>query len=179
MILSLIAAASENNVIGKDGKLPWSLPDDLRHFHDLTLGHPVIMGRKTYESIPHDRRPLRDRLNIILTHREAVQFPGCIVVSSFPDAIRVAEETGVPEALVMGGEQVYRLALPVARRVYLTLVHAHIEGDAYFPAIDPLQWKEVSREEHLSDARHTYPFTFLTYERDLPRIRSPHPSRAH
>lgn len=172
MILSLIAAVSENGVIGNKGKLPWNLPDDLKHFHDLTVGHPVIMGRKTYESIPEHRRPLRDRLNIVLTRQQG-EIPGCVVAHSLEEAIRaITHKTSQikndDEAFVIGGAEIYRQALPIARRIYLTLVHATITGDASFPEVDWHAWEEISRTEHLVDDRHVYPFTFLMYERKAP-----------
>ena len=163
MILSLVAAVSDNNVIGKDGTLPWRLPDDLKHFHDLTVGHPVIMGRKTYESIPEEHRPLPDRTNIILT-RQDIDVPGCVVVHSFEEALRMSDGR-MEEIFVIGGAEVYRQALPLAQRIYLTRVHANVDGDAFFPDVSWDEWREVSREEHAADARHVYPFTFLTYER--------------
>lgn len=162
MILSLIAAVSDDNVIGKDGTLPWRLPDDLRHFHDLTMGHPVIMGRKTYESIPEKHQPLPGRTNIILT-RHGLEIPGCIVVRSMEEAIEQARSS--MEVFVIGGAKVYRQALPFAQRLYLTRVYAQVTGDAFFPDVRWDEWREVSREEHAADVRHVYAFTFLTYER--------------
>lgn len=170
MTLSLIAAIADNNVIGRDGKLPWHLPDDLKHFHDLTVGHPVIMGRKTYESIPEKHRPLPDRTNIVLT-RQDIEIPGCVVVHSIEEAIDRAMGYELPatsglrlqEVFVIGGAEIYRQALPLARRMYLTRVHAQVEGDAFFPEVDWGEWEAVSREEHPADSRHVYSFTFWHY----------------
>lgn len=180
MIISFIAAVSDNNVIGKDGKLPWNLPDDLQHFHDLTVGCPVIMGRKTYESIPEKYRPLSDRANIILT-RQGLEIPGCIVVRSMEEALEKIRNTkhhpppfglwpagamrNNEEIFIVGGAEVYRQALPLAQRIYLTRVHTAIEGDVFFPDVPWEEWQEVSREEHVADVRHAWPWTFLTYER--------------
>ncbi len=167
MILSLVAAVSDNDVIGNDGKLPWSLPDDLKHFHDLTVGHPVIMGRKTYESIPEKRRPLPDRLNIVLT-RQAMDIPDCTVVHSLAEALSFLQSTiQSSEVFVIGGAEVYREAIPLAQRMYLTRIHALVDGDAFFPDVDWDEWREVAREEHPADARHAHAFTFLTYARGI------------
>ncbi len=160
MTLSLIVAASENHVIGKGGKIPWHLPADLKHFRDLTQGHPVIMGRKTYESIGH---PLPNRTNIVITRGKEVKIEGCTIVHSLEDALRIVSDS--PEVFVIGGGEIYKEALPLADRIYLTRVHAIVEGDAFFPEIDPKQWREVSRERHAADAEHLYPYTFLVYER--------------
>ena len=169
MILSVVAAVSDNNVIGKGGKLPWRLPDDLKHFHDLTIGCPVIMGRKTYESIPEQYRPLPDRLNIVLTHRYR-EIPGSMVVHSLEEAIqRINNEEltmkNDEEIFVIGGAEIYRQALPLAQRMYLTRVHATIDGDAIFPDVSWSEWQEISREEHDTDERHAHPFTFMQYEK--------------
>lgn len=162
MRISLIAAASENNVIGRDGGLPWSLPDDLRYFKEKTLGHPVITGRKNYASIG---RPLPGRTNIIVTRDAHFSAEGCRVVHSLEDAVEVAKQEDPEEIFVMGGGEIYALALPMADRVYLTRVHAEIDGDTYFPELDSEQWAEVSTEEHVADDRHAYDFTILVYDR--------------
>jgi dihydrofolate reductase len=162
MPLSLIAAVSENGVIGKGGKLPWDLPADLQRFRELTKDHPVIMGRKTYESIG---KPLPHRSNIVITRQE-VNIPGCTVVHSFKEAIQASEASEANEAFIIGGAEIYRAALPFAHRIYLTRVHVNVEGDAFFPEVDFSQWREVSRERHEADAEHAYPFTFLVYERE-------------
>ena len=163
MTLSLIVATAENDVIGRKGALPWSLPDDLRYFRTVTKGHPVIMGRKTFESIG---RPLPDRLNIVLSsqHRDSA---GCTVVRSLADAIETAEQSDSTEAFIIGGREVFADALehhPV-NRMYLTRVHANIEGDVMLPTIDWSQWKQISARHHDADDAHPYPFTFFVYER--------------
>lgn len=166
MLLSLIAAASENHVIGNKGKIPWHLPADLRHFRDLTRRHPVIMGRKTYESIGH---PLPDRANFVVT-KTCAAIPGCAVTHSLDTAIKAAESLnpelrGSGEIFIIGGEQIYRLALPTAHRIYLTVVHATFEGDAFFPEFSEKEWRETSRERHEADAGNPYAYSFVTYER--------------
>lgn len=167
MIISLIAAASENNVIGARGNLPWKLPDDWKHFKELTSGHPIIMGRKTFASIG---RPLPNRRNIVITHREGWSADGCDVVHSLDEAFRQAlsfelSALSASELFIIGGGEIYRQALPRADRIYLTRVHAMVEGDVTFPALPPSEWREVNREEHPADERHQHPFTFLVYER--------------
>lgn len=171
MIVSLIAAISDNNVIGQDGKLPWRLPDDLQHFHNLTLRHPVIMGRKTYESIPEKHRPLPDRVNIVIT-RQNVSFPGCTVVHSMEDALEKirgmkSEIRNNREVFVIGGAEIYRQALSLAQRMYLTRVHANIAGDVLFPEVRWGEWREIAREEHPADTRHAYALTYVVYTRVL------------
>jgi dihydrofolate reductase len=159
-MLSIIAALSENRAIGVGNRLPWHLPDDLRHFKRLTLGHPVIMGRRNYESIG---KPLRDRLNIVVTRQPGYQAPGCVVVHSLEEALVAAR--GHPEVFVIGGAEIYTQALPRVQRLYLTLVHATIPGDTYFPDFDRSEWREVERERHEPDARHPYAYSFVTLER--------------
>lgn len=167
LILSLIAAASKNSVIGVDGKLPWSLPDDLRHFRDLTRNHTVIMGRKTFESIG---RPLSHRKNIVITRQKNFKAQGCDIVSSLDEAIDEvvnSQQSTVNghELFIIGGADIYRQAIDRADRIYLTRVHATIDGDAFFPEIDLKKWKEISREEHAKDERHAHAFAFITYDR--------------
>ncbi|PIP65707.1 hypothetical protein COU77_00420 [Candidatus Peregrinibacteria bacterium CG10_big_fil_rev_8_21_14_0_10_49_16] len=165
MKVSLIAAASENNVIGKSGHLPWDLPDDRKYFRDATKGKPVIMGRKTYESLPENIRPMPDRRNIVITRDKARSLLGCDTVSSLEEALLIAEQDDPDEVFVIGGGDIYHLALPIADRIYLTRVHADIDGDTYFPEVDGNEWKEVMREEHGKDEKHEYAFTYLMYDR--------------
>ena len=160
MTLSLVVAASSNNVIGRDGGLPWHLPDDLRQFKRLTTGKAVIMGRSTYESIG---RPLPDRRNIVMTRNADYVADGCDVVSSVSEAIDALE--GAEEAMIIGGAQVYRDFLPLADRIYLTRVQAEVEGDTYFPEIDEATWRLVSSEHHGADEKHRYAFDVMVFER--------------
>lgn len=162
-MISLIAAVAANRVIGINNGLPWRLPNDLRHFRLTTTGHAVIMGRKNYESIG---KPLPDRTNIVVTRNRDYAAPGCVVAHSLPEAIAAAGAD--TEIFVIGGAEIYAQALPLARRMHLTLVHADVAGDAYFPEFDWNAWQLVSREDHNVDDRHAYPYSFLTLERKTP-----------
>jgi len=159
MTLSLVVAASSNNVIGRDGGLPWHLPDDLRQFKRLTTGKAVIMGRSTYESIG---RPLPDRRNIVMTRNADYVADGCDVVSSVSEAMDAVE--GAEEVMIIGGGQVYRDFLPLANRIYLTRVQAEVEGDTYFFDIDRTRWRLVSSEHHDADEEHEYAFDLMVFE---------------
>lgn len=159
-MISLVAAAARNNVIGKGNTLPWDLPDDLRHFRELTAGHAVIMGRKTFESIG---RPLPKRRNIVITRQADYRPEGVETVSSLDAAISTvpADE----EAFVIGGGEIFRQSLPIADRVYLTRVEAEVEGDAFFPSLASEEWREVSRRDGVVDEKNALPHTFLVFER--------------
>lgn len=158
----LVAAAAENNVIGRDGGLPWHLPDDLAHFKRITLGHAVIMGRATFEE---SGRPLPGRTNIVLTTRRDWRPEGVQIARSLDEAFAIADRTHPGrDRMVIGGGHVYRLALPRATRIELTRIHAVIEGDTTFPELDG-SWLEVARTDHPADARHAHAFSFLTYAR--------------
>lgn len=158
--ISIIAALAENNVIGRENRLPWHLPDDLKHFRRLTVGHPVIMGRRNYESLG---RPLPDRLNIVVTHRPGYAAPGCRVVHSLEEAFAAAD--GADEIFVIGGGELYAQTLDRADRLYLTRVHARVEGETRFPDFDADAWREIARVRHEADERHAYAFSFATLER--------------
>lgn len=166
MQLSLIWAMAENRVIGRNNSLPWRLPDDMRHFMKTTMGRPVIMGRKTFESM---KSPLPGRTNIVLTQNAQWQREGTQVVSTFDEAIALAESQclidGVDEVMVIGGAQIYELALPLADRLYLTTVHAEPQGDVFFPSVDLSGWQVVAEERREADERHSSAFTFQTLER--------------
>ncbi|MCF7844383.1 MAG: dihydrofolate reductase [Kiritimatiellales bacterium] len=160
MHISLVAAASENNVIGKDGGIPWDLPDDFKHFHDATAGKPIIMGRKTQDSIG---RVLPGRRNIVVT-RQDMEIEGCDVVHSIEEALALVKDE--PEVAVIGGGEIYKQALPHANIIDLTRVHTTIEdGNAFFPEFSDDEWEQVSAERHEADERHALPFTFLLYRR--------------
>ena len=158
-MLNIIVAVSENNVIGRKNDLPWHLPDDLQYFKDKTKGHPIIMGRKNFESIG---RVLPGRQNIIITRQLNYAVDGCDVVGSLEEAIQAAQ--GAEDIFVIGGGEIYKQALPFVDRVYLTRVHADIEGDVYFPELGP-EWKDLSAEHHEADERHAHAFTYYVYER--------------
>jgi len=160
MRVSIVVAASENDVIGRDGALPWHLPDDLRRFKALTLGKPILMGRKTFESIG---RALPQRLNLVLSRSLDSAPLDVEIVHSFADAFAAAQPA--EELVVIGGETVFAEALPRASRIHLTRVHAQIEGGVRFPPIRMDEWRETSREEHPADDRHAYAMTFVTLER--------------
>ena len=159
-LVSLLVAAAENGVIGRDNTLPWHLSDDLRRFKALTLGKPMLMGRKTFESIG---KPLPGRTSLVLSRSRDWARPGATVVRSLEEALERAGT--VPELVVIGGAEVYRLALPHAQRIYLTRVHAEIPGDTVLPPLDATAWRETEREFHAADARHAHAFTFIVLER--------------
>jgi dihydrofolate reductase len=162
MIVSIIAAAAENDVIGKDNDLPWHLPKEFQHFKDTTKGHHVIMGRKTFESFP---QPLPERPNIVITRQKYYHRQGCEVVNSLEDALNIARENGEEEAFVIGGEQIYRMALPHTDRMYLTRVHTEVDGDTYFPKFDESEWKVTDQQTVKADAENKYDYTIYVYER--------------
>lgn len=161
--ITLVVAVARNGVIGRGAALPWHLPDDLRRFKALTLGKPVIMGRRTFESIG---RPLPGRRNLVLARSAAPLPEGVERVASLAEAL--ARCAGVDEVCVIGGGEIFRLALPLADRIELTEVRADIEGDVHFPAPDRAQWRECARSEHAADERHAYPMSFVTLERRVP-----------
>lgn len=160
MRLSIIAALGRDRVIGIENRLPWHLPADLRHFKRLTLGKPVLMGRKTHESIG---RPLPGRLNIVLSRDPAFRPAGCVVVDSVAAARAAA--AGAEELMVMGGAGLYEQLLAVADRLYLTLIDAEFTGDAYFPDYGLYRWQELESEAHAPDADNPYPYRFVTLAR--------------
>ncbi len=163
MKLSLVAALDRNNAIGRDNAMPWHLPDDFRRFKALTLGKPILMGRKTAESLG---RALPGRLNLVLTRSGRVPFEGMQAVASIDEAEQAAVASGADELCVIGGAEIYALALPLADVLHLTHVDAEVEGaDAYFPAFDASHWRVVKRESHAADARHAFTFEFVDYAR--------------
>ncbi len=146
--ISVIVAVGRNRAIGKDNELLWNIPDDLKRFKALTVGHPVIMGRKTWESIPEKFRPLPGRTNIVITRDPEYPAPGAILAQTFPEALSLARDAeGAHEIFAIGGQQVYECALPFASRLYLTLIEDEKEGDSYFPAYEDEFTKETAREE--------------------------------
>lgn len=160
MKISLIAAKSENGVIGRGGKLPWHLPADLKRFKGLTTGHTVIMGRKTYESIG---RPLPNRRSIIVTRNTDYRQEGVEVVNTFQEALTLANSE--EEVYVIGGAEIFQLAVPRAEQIYLTLLHTVIDGDVFFPELDPKEWVLVKSERHEEDERNKWSYSFQRYER--------------
>lgn len=166
MRVSLIAARSSNGVIGKANDLPWHLPDDMKYFMQTTKGHPVIMGRKNYHSIPEKYRPLPGRTNIVVTRQPGFSAPGCVVVNAPEAALAAAAVTGSDEVFIIGGGEIYEAFLGTADRLYLTEIDAVIDGDTLFPAFPRDQWMETSRIHHPSDERHRHPFDFVIYDRN-------------
>ena len=159
-LITIIAAASENNVIGKDNKLIWHLSDDLKHFKELTKGHHVIMGRKTFESMP---KALPNRTNVIITRNRNYTADNAIVVQSLDDALKISKKDSQP--FIIGGGEIYKMALSIADRIELTRVHANFEGDAFFPEIELSEWKEVKIDKRKKDENHNYDFTFIRYDK--------------
>jgi dihydrofolate reductase len=162
MIVSVIVAAAENGVIGKDNQLPWRLPADLKRFKEITIGHPVIMGRKTFESIG---KVLPGRKNIIISRNADFKVEGAEVVTSLGDALKLC--AGEAEAFIIGGGMIFQKAfdLRVVDKIYFTLVHGNIEGDAYFHLPEGLQWVRVARERHEADEKNQWAFTFMIFEK--------------
>lgn len=160
MKISLIVAMAENRVIGVDNRMPWHLSADLKRFRKITSGNPIVMGRKTHESIG---RPLPDRVNIVLTRDYSYQALGCIVVHNLEQAMRAAGEAA--ELMVVGGAGLYREFLPLADRIYLTLIHRAFDGDTFFPTIDWTEWREAARNEVEQDEQSGLSYAFIDYER--------------
>ncbi len=165
MIISLIAALSQNRVIGKNNTLPWRLPDDMKFFMQTTKAHYVIMGRKNYQSIPEKFRPLPNRFNVVVTRQKDFVAPGCQIVHSLPDALSLAKNAKQEEVFLIGGSEIYKDGIGFANRMYLTEIKAHIEGDVFFPPFNQSIWTEVSRKHHPVDQHHIYPFDFVVYTR--------------
>ncbi len=166
MKITIVAAIGENNVIGRDGQLPWRLKSDLKYFRALTMGKPVIMGRKTYESIG---KPLEGRTNIVMTHKFGVKVPGGALATSLDAALAFAREDcrkrGIDQIMVIGGSDVFAAVMPIAERLEITHVHDAPEGDTYFPPIDPDVWREVARREYPAGPDDSASFALATYLR--------------
>jgi dihydrofolate reductase len=161
MIVSLIVAMADNRVIGRNNELPWHLPEDLKYFKRVTMGKPVVMGRKTFESIG---KPLPGRDNIVITRNSTYQAEGIYVVHTIEEAIALCEqlsqENGNDELMVIGGAEIYTQSLPHANRLYLTRVHADVDGDAWFPEFDENEWQEISAERHSASEQNPYDYSF-------------------
>jgi dihydrofolate reductase len=168
-VIALVVAMGENRAIGKGGLLPWRLSTDLKQFRKVTLGKPIVMGRRTFESFG---RVLDQRVNIILTSDPDYSVPGAVVAHSLEEALRrareAAEKAGGDEIMVIGGEDVFREVFPAAGRIYLTEVHASPEADTWFPAFDRRDWREVARERHEAGPKDDHPFSFVLLERAPP-----------
>ncbi|MGB3589278.1 MAG: dihydrofolate reductase [Tunicatimonas sp.] len=162
MIKSIMVARSDNNVIGKDNDLVWHMPADLKYFKETTSGHFVAMGRKTYQSVD---KPLPGRLNIIITRQDDFYRENCVITHSLDEALALGKQNGQQEMFILGGAQIYELALDVADRIYLTEIHGEFEGDTFFPEIDSSVWQEVKREDHEADEKNPYSYSFVILER--------------
>jgi dihydrofolate reductase len=160
--VALVAAVAANGVIGADGRMPWHLPADLKHFKRLTMTKPILMGRVTWDAIG---KALPGRLNLVMTRNPEWRGQGAMRVGSLDEALRVAGDVEAKELMVIGGAEIYRQALPRAKRIYLTRIDAEPPGDAVFPELDPADWKEVERASHPADARNRWDLTFVTLER--------------
>jgi dihydrofolate reductase len=162
-MISLIVAASTNNVIGKDNQLLWSLPNDMKFFKNTTWAMPVLMGRKTYESLG---KPLPGRLNIVITRQKDWKAAGVTVVNSLEESIKAAAAADYKEAFIIGGGEIFKESMQsVADRIYVTRVDAVLEGDAFFPELDSKQWKMVSEDSRAADAKHAFSYHFQLWER--------------
>jgi dihydrofolate reductase len=159
-LLSILVATDERGAIGRDGGLPWHLPADLKRFKAMTMGKPIVMGRKTWVSIG---RPLPGRQNIVITRQHGFEAAGATVVDSLDAALAAAGD--VPEICVIGGAEIYRLALPRTDLVHLTRIHATVEADTYFPPLPAAQWRQVAREDHAADEKHAYAYSFIELQR--------------
>ncbi|MFV0419575.1 MAG: dihydrofolate reductase [Dysgonomonas sp.] len=161
-IKSIIVAVDENNAIGKENNLLCHLPNDLKYFKSVTQGYPVIMGRKTFESLPKGALP--NRRNIVITRNKDLHFERCEMVSSIEEAIELCR--GESQMFFIGGGTIYNEAIKTADKLYLTLIHNKFEGvDTFFPSIDSNKWKEISREDHLPDEKHKYGYSFITFDK--------------
>jgi dihydrofolate reductase len=161
MTISLVVAASTNNVIGVNNQLPWHLPNDLKFFKNVTWAMPVIMGRRTFESM---KKALPGRVNIVVTTQKDAKFENAVTVNSIKDALFVADDGDYKEAFVIGGGQLFNEILPKADKIYLTRVHTKMEGDVYFPELDK-HWKQVSNEDHFKDEKHQFDYSFQLWEK--------------
>ncbi len=158
MEIAIIVAMTPSGLIGKDKQIPWHLPADLQRFKKITMGHPIIMGRKTFESLPG---LLPGRQHIVLTRNKNYQATGCHVVTNWGHVARLVKD----KAFVIGGAKIYEYALPIAQQLYITLVHAELEGDTYFPEWNKEEWKELEREFHAKDEKNKFDFEYIAYKK--------------
>jgi len=159
-MLTAIVAMSENRAIGKNNQLPWHLPADLKHFRDLTINKPILMGRKTFQSIG---RPLPNRLNVVISRDENFKIEGCRIYHSINEALFHLKD--YPEICLIGGAELFRQMLPNVRRIYLTIVHHTVSGDVFFPELNSSEWNEIERVNHAPDDKNPYSYSFITLER--------------
>lgn len=159
MNLQLVVAIDEQGGIGKNNQLLWHLPADLKHFKEITSGHPIIMGRKTYDSIG---KPLPNRRNIVITRQKDLHIEGAEVVNSLAEAIDLVKDEKL--AFIIGGAEIFKASLPLVNQIHLTIVHHTFDADTFFPEINPAEWLELSKEEHQPDEKNAFPYTFITYQ---------------
>ena len=162
MKISIIVAMGANRVIGINNDIPWYLPDDFNYFKEKTKGHFVLMGRKNWESLPHQFKPLPDRQNVVISRQKYYRLKGATVVSSLSDALTFANNAKENEAFIIGGGEIYRLGISLADTIYLTEIKGEFEGDITFPELDD-SWIEIERLHHPADSKHAYAFDFVTY----------------
>ncbi len=162
MIISLVVAAATNNAIGKDGQMPWHLPNDMKHFKNVTWGMPVVMGRKTFESLG---KVLPGRKNIVITRQPGWNATGTVAVQKIEDALFVAKQTDAKEVMVIGGGEIYKALFDRAKRIYLTRVEAEPEADTFFPSLHPKDWYLISQKNHEADEKNDYNYSFQVWER--------------
>jgi len=162
MIISQIVAVSLNNVIGVNRGLPWNMPADMAYFKKKTLGHHIVMGRRNYEV---EGKALPGRVNMVLTRNPDYKIPGIIVVHNLEEAIEIARKAGETDLFIVGGEQIYKLAMPFTDRIYLTRIHTEVKGDTFYPELDPTIWKEVSCIRNKRDDRNPFDYDFLVFEK--------------
>jgi dihydrofolate reductase len=165
MDISFIVAVSENNVIGKDNKLIWHLPADMKFFKDKTTGHCIITGRKNYESIPEKFRPLPNRINIVITRQKDYAAPGATIVGSVEEAIRKAKELCDTEIFIIGGAEIFRQSFPYVNKIYLTKIYHFFEGDVFFPELNLKEWKETEMIKGVVDDKNKYAHDFITLKK--------------
>lgn len=163
-MISFIVAMDENRVIGKNNELPWHLPEDLKYFKRVTMGHPIIMGRKTFESIG---RPLPGRENIIITRNKEFQTDKCTVINSVEELLKYCHENPNEEYFVIGGAEIFKQLISHVDHLYITFIHEHFDGDTYFPSIDMKEWELISKEQGLQDEKNPYQYEFLIYKKKL------------
>lgn len=162
MKISIIVAVDENILIGKRNSLPWYIPADLKHFKETTMGHHILFGQTTHESIG---RPLPGRTNVVLSNDKNFKSEGCVIVHTPDDAVNFAKKAGESELFICGGAMIYKTFLPLADRIYMTKIHHEFDGDIYFPEIDLKKWKVISKELHDADVKNPYPYEFLLLEK--------------
>jgi dihydrofolate reductase len=166
MKISIVVAVADNNAIGAKGKLLWRLPKDMQYFKEVTWGHHVLMGRKTWDSIPPKFSPLPGRTNIIVTRQEGFVCEGCLVVKSVEEGIELARNAGEQELMIIGGGEIYKQALPFTNKIYLTKVHhTFADADTFFPELDMEQWTAVNGEWNMADEKNEFDFEFIVLER--------------